>query len=325
MPLLTSSVHVDQALTNVSIAYAQEQSRFVADKLFPIISTQKLTDKYFVFDKGNYLRSVAGVRAPGSETFGANYTLSTDSFSCTENGVHMDLDDLIVANADAGLNIEISTTQYITEQLLLKREKDFAAAAFTNGVWKGSTTGGDVTPGTTAGMGPLWSAANATPLSDILEQMDSVESKTGRRPNHLVLGKDVYTALSTSDDILQRVKYTQTGIVTTDLLASLLGLQAVHVPGAIENTAIQGAADSMSFVYGSNDAALLYVPATPGLMVPSAGYMFSLNSVGGENAQGLRVRNYRLDHIQSQRIEALAAYDFKVVSDQLGAFFLNCL
>jgi len=134
MPLLTSSVHVDQALTNVSIAYAQEQSRFVADKLFPIISTQKLTDKYFVFDKGNYLRSVAGVRAPGSETFGANYTLSTDSFSCTENGVHMDLDDLIVANADAGLNIEISTTQYITEQLLLKREKDFAAAAFTNGV-----------------------------------------------------------------------------------------------------------------------------------------------------------------------------------------------
>jgi len=231
----------------------------------------------------------------------------------------MDLDDLIVANADAGLNIEISTTQYITEQLLLKREKDFAAAAFTTGVWKGSTSGSDITPST------LWSASNGTPLSDILTQMDSVESKTGRRPNHLVLGKDVYKALSTSDDILQRVKYTQTGVVTTDLLASLLGLQAVHVPGAIENVAIQGAADSMSFVYGSNDAALLYVPATPGLMVPSAGYMFSLNSVGGENAQGLRVRNYRLDHIQSQRIEALAAYDFKVVSAQLGAFFLNCL
>jgi len=321
MPLLTSSVHVDQALTNVSIAYAQEQNRFAADKLFPIISTQKLTDKYFVFDKGNYLRSVAGVRAPGSETFGANYTLSTDSFSCTENGVHMDLDDLIVANADAGLNIEISTTQYITEQLLLKREKDFAAAAFTTGVWKGSTAvgGGDITPST------LWSASNGTPLSDILAEMDSVESKTGRRPNHLVLGKDVYTALSTSDDILQRVKYTQTGVVTTDLLASLLGLQAVHVPGAIENVAIQGAADSMSFVYGAKDAALLYVPATPGLMVPSAGYMFSLNSVGGENAQGLRVRNYRLDHIQSQRIEALAAYDFKIVSDQLGVFFNACV
>ena len=119
MPLLTSQVHVDEALSNISVAYAQEQTRFIADKVFSSIPSPKLTDKYFVFDKGNYLRSIADLRATGSETVGANYTLSTDTFSCDQYGVHMDLDDYVVGNADAALNIEVSTTQYITEQLLL--------------------------------------------------------------------------------------------------------------------------------------------------------------------------------------------------------------
>lgn len=319
MPLLTSQVHVDQALSNVSIAYAQEQTRFLADKIFPSIPTPRLTDKYFVFDKGNYLRSIADLRATGSETVGANYTLSTDTFSCDQYGVHQDLDDYVIGNADPGLNLEVSTTQYITEQLLMKREQVFADAAFTTSVWTGSTTGGDITPGT------LWSAANSTPIKDIKDQIDSVESKTGRRPNVLVLGKDVYTALATNSDLIERIKYTQTGVLTTDLMAGLFGVSRVHVPGAIVNTAVQGATDSLSFVFGSNDAALYYVPDAPGLMTPSAGYMFNFTGVEGGNAGGLRILNYRIDHKHSQRIEALSAFDFKVVSSELGVFFSNCV
>ena len=29
MPLLTSQVHVDEALSNISVAFAQEQNRFI--------------------------------------------------------------------------------------------------------------------------------------------------------------------------------------------------------------------------------------------------------------------------------------------------------
>ena len=36
MPLLTpSAVHVDQPLTNLTLAYAQSQENFIADKVFP--------------------------------------------------------------------------------------------------------------------------------------------------------------------------------------------------------------------------------------------------------------------------------------------------
>jgi len=231
----------------------------------------------------------------------------------------MDLDDYVVGNADAALNIEVSTTRYITEQLLLKREQVFAGAAFTTGVWTGSTSGSDITPST------LWDASSSTPISDVLDQINSVESKTGRRPNVLVLGKDSYKALLTNADILDRVKYFDSTVVTQDILARVFEVDRVHVPAAISNTAAQGATDSLSFVFGSNDAALYYVPETAGLMEPSAGYMFNFTGVEGGNASGLRVLNYRIDHKHSQRIEALTAFDFKVVSSQLGVFFSNCV
>ena len=325
MPLLTSQVHVDEALSNISVAYAQEQTRFIADKVFPSIPSPKLTDKYFVFDKGNYLRSIADLRATGSETAGANYTLSTDTFSCDPYGVHMDLDDYVVGNADAALNIEVSTTRYITEQLLLKREQVFAAAAFTGSVWTGSTGGGDITVGSGANQITAWDTSPSTPIKDIKEQIDSVESKTGRRPNVLLLGKDTYTALATNSDLIERIKYTQTGMLTTDLMAALFGVERVHVPGAIVNSAVQGATDSINYVFGRNDAALYYVPPAAGLMTPSAGYMFNFTGVAGGNTSGLRVLNYRIDHKHSQRIEALSAFDFKIVSSDLGVFFSNCV
>jgi hypothetical protein len=323
MPLLPSNVHVDQALTNISVAFAQEQTRFVASQAFPNIPVSKLTDKYFIFDKGNYLRSIADLRAPGAPTRGANYTLSTGIYDCREYGVHSPLDDLIVGNADPALNIEVSTTTYITEQLLMKRDSVFANTAFTNGVWKGSSKalGADIeTADLSSGD---WDTSGSAPIFDILREIAAVEAKTGRRPNVLILGKDVYRALSTNADILDRIKYTQTGVVTTDLLAGLFGLDKVVVPGAIQNSAAEGLDDSMSYIFDPKNAALLYVPSSPGLMTPSAGYMFSFTGVGGGNALGFRVKNYRKEEIHSQVIEALAAFDFKIVSDELGVFFLG--
>ena len=148
MPITTSEVHVDQALTNISLAYAQEQTAFIADKIFGRVSVDKLSNKFHVFSKSDYLRGVAEMRAPGSPTAGANFTLSQQTYSCDQFGVHMDVDDLAQANSDAGVNILTSAATYVTEKLLQKRDQEFAAAAFTTGTWTGSTTGGDITPGT---------------------------------------------------------------------------------------------------------------------------------------------------------------------------------
>jgi len=317
MPITTSEVHVDQALTNVSIAYAQDQNSFVASRIFNSINTSQLSNKYHVFDKDQWLRSEAGLRATGAPTRGANFTMSTGTFSCQQYGVHMDVDDYVAANADAGVDILTSATQYVTEKLLQKRDEVFAAAAFTTSTWTGSTTGGDITPGT------KWSASGGTPIKDIQTQQDAVHAKTGRKPNVLLLGKDVYTALRDSDDILDRVKYSERGIVTTDLMASLFGVDEVIVAGTILNSAAEGAtAVYTSPVFTADDALLIYRPQNPGLLTPAAGYMFSFTGVAGaDQYEGLRTLRYRMDQNHSERIEALSAFDFKVTGADLGAWF----
>lgn len=319
MPLVTSDVHVDQALSNVSIAYAQEQNRFIASQVFPSVNVSHLSNKYHIFSKDAYLRSEAGLRAPGSRSRTANFQLSTGTYSCEEYGVAMNVDDLVAANADAGLDILTSTTRYVTEQLLLKRDQVFAAAAFTTGVWTGGTSN-DITPST------LWSASGGTPIKDIQTEQDAVESKTGRKPNVLVLGSDVYTALRDSDDILDRVKYSERGILTTDLMASIFGVDKVIVAAPIVNSGPESGTASYGRVFGAKDALLCYVPDAPGLMTPSAGYMFSFTGVSGAyQFEGLRTRRYREEAEHSERIEALSAFDFKVTGADLGVFFDECV
>ena len=47
MPQLNNLGHIDRALTNMSIAYAQGANAFIADKVFPIVPVQKRSDVYF--------------------------------------------------------------------------------------------------------------------------------------------------------------------------------------------------------------------------------------------------------------------------------------
>ena len=307
MPITTSEVHVDQALSNISLAYAQESTSFVSNRVFGTVPVTQLSNKYHVFDKAQWLRSEAALRGPGSPTRGGNFTKSTGTYNCAEYGFHMDVDDTVARNADAGVDILTSATQYVTEKLLQKRDQVFAAAAFTTGVWTGSTSGSAITPGT------LWSASGGTPIKDIQAQQDAVESKTGRRPRTLLLGKDVYTALRDSDDLLDRVKYSEKGILTTELMASLFDCDEVIIAGSIENSALEGATAVYAPIFDADDALLIYRPPNPGLLTPAAGYMFQFDD--------LKTLRYRMAANHSERIETLAAFDFKVTGADLGVFF----
>ena len=315
MPITTSEVHVDAALSAVSLAYSQDATSFVSSRVFGTVPVQHLSNKYHVFDKAQWLRSEAGLRASGSPTRGGNFTMSTGTYSCEEYGFHMDVDDTVARNADAGVDILTSATQYVTEKLLQKRDQVFAAAAFTTGIWTGSSTGTDI--GVSSGITTAWSASGGTPIKNIADEQAAVHAKTGRKPNCLLLGKDVYTALKDSDDILDRVKYTERGVVTTDLLAALFDVDEVIVAGSIVNTELEGATASYSPVFDADDALLIHKPANPGLLTPAAGYMFEF--------QDMRTLRYRIDERHSERIETLGAFDFKVTGADLGVFFNECV
>ena len=58
-----ADVHVDGQLTNLSVAFFQDATNFVADRAFPTVSVQKQTDLYFTWDRGNFNRDEMKLRA----------------------------------------------------------------------------------------------------------------------------------------------------------------------------------------------------------------------------------------------------------------------
>ena len=324
MPLLPDSraVHVNRPLTTVSVAY-QQQQRWIADQVFPTVPVQSQGDLYWKYNKGDWYRTLADVRAPATETPGGGWNVTTDSYYAAVYGIHKDLDDQTRANADNAFNLEADATRWVTQQLLLKRDELWITEFFGDSIWTGSSTGGDLTGVTgTPGAGEFkrWDASGSTPIEDITGEALAMQEKTGYRPNVLVLGPYVYRALLDNTEIIERIKYSQPGIVGTDLLATLFEVDRIVVATSIHNTANTGATDSMSFMAGKS-ALLCYSTPRPSLMEATAGYIFAWTGLLGAGAYGTRITRWREERIKSNRIEGEMAFDMKVVAPDLGIWW----
>jgi len=294
----------------------QNAQDFIASKVFPSVPVQKQSDLYFRYTRDDWFRSEAKKRAPGTESAGSGFNIDTDSYSADVFALHKNIDDQVRANQDDPLNLDKDAAEWLMQQLLLKKEKEWASAFFATSIWTGSSSGGDITPST------LWDAAGSDPVSDIDLQKDAMRKKTGKKPNKLVVGPAVHSALRSNASILDRIKYTQRGVATEEILAMLFGVDEYLVAEVSENTAVEGATASYSSLYG-NDALLVYSESSPGLLKPSAGYTFVWAGLMGSQGSGMRMKSFRMEHLESDRVEGQMAWDQKLVAADLGVFFSN--
>lgn len=313
-------VHVDRPLTNISIAYLQRSDQFVADQVFPNIPVAKQSDKYFTFDRGMFFRDQMTKRAPSTESQGINYTVSTDSYFADQWSLHHDIPDQRRSNADSPLQPDREATELLTHQAMIRKEKAWVDDFFKATVW---TT--DVSPGT------KWDAPSGSdPVGEIETAKMTVGGSTGFEPNTIVIGREVYGALRNHADILDRIKYSggisnvTPAMVSAQLLAQVFEVDRVLVSRAVYNSAAEGATNSIGYVAGDN-CLVCYVPMSPGLMTPSAGYTFSWTGLLGAGAAGMRMRKFRLEQIASDRVEIDAAWDQKQVAADLGYMLYDVL
>jgi len=322
-----SAVHVDAALTNISVAFLQNADNFVATKVFPNVPVAKQSDRYFVFDRGDFNRDEAQVRAPGTESAGGGYELdNTPTYFANVFAFHHDVPDQIRANADPAVDVERAATEYVMHKMLIRREKAWTASFFSSGVWANEETGVDSNP--SAGETIRWSdQTSGDPIGDIRAAKTKILESTGYMPNRLVLTQPVMDALVDHPDIVDRVKYsggvgnTSPAMVNEQTLAALFGIDQVVISRAIENTAAQGTEASHSFISGNN-ALLTHAAQAPSLMTPTGGYTFSWSGfMGQSNAFGVATKRFYIDEIESTRVEGQMAFDQKLVSADLGYFF----
>ena len=141
MPQPTQTqVHVDAILTNISVAYFQQNQNFIATRVFPVVPVSKQSDKFFTYTKNDWFRDEAQRRADATESAGGGYNLSTDSYQADVYAFHKDIGDQTRANADAPINVDREAAEFVTSRLMLKMETQFVSNFFTTGIWGTDTT-----------------------------------------------------------------------------------------------------------------------------------------------------------------------------------------
>lgn len=317
----SQQTHVNAMLTNISVAYMQGADAFIADKVFPMVPVQKQSARYFVYKKEDWFRDEAELRAPSTESAGGGYEIdNTPNYYCNVYAYHKDLDDQTRNNTDNPLDADKDATEFVSAKLLLRRELAFMNTYFKAGIWGTDVTG--VASAPSAGQVLQWDNSAADPVHDVSNAQLAIQGVTGKKANTLVLGPQVYAALKQCPAIMERIKYTQKGIITTDLLAALFEVDKVLIPFGIQNTAAKGQTAAMSFIYGKH-AFLCYSEPNPGLQKASAGYIFTWTGYAGAGAFGNATYTIPTPLLgrNSIRVESEMAFDMKKVASDLGYFF----
>lgn len=319
MPTMQNA-HVDRALTNISVSYLQDASAFIADKVFPIVPVKRQSDIFYIYDKADFMRDEAQVRGAATESAGGDYGVeAADPYYCRKHAFHKDVTPEERANYDEPLDADKDATDFVTQKMLIRREMEWATKFFKAGVWGTEIAGGDTAAD---GAAVKWSLATSNPIKDITDAGVAMAGATGYKPNTLVLSPYAFNALKNHEDILDRIKYTQKGIVTADLLATLFEVDRVFVAWSVVNSAAKGADASVDFIMGKH-ALLCYSNPRPALRKPSAGYIFAWTGLEGSGAYGNRIVRLPMDllGLGTERIEGELAFDAKQICKDMGVFF----
>ena len=302
-----NQLHIDKLLSNVALGYKPRTG--FAREIAPIVSVQKQTDLYRVWDQADLWRIDDTLRAPGQEANRISTTVGSDSYSAVNYALRSDIAIEETVNADNLRELEQGRTMALMDKILMDWDRRVALQV---------TSSSNV--GTASNVASAWTdAANSDPFSDILTVMDQIEDATGYRPNKMVAGGDAWRNLRRNNAIIDKVN--KTGITGGDLNSSqeqvkdLFDLDKVIVAGGYINTADEGVAATYSRTFGDH-ILVYYAPERPTIELPS--FMYSFRWAGG-GLPNMQVSRLPYDQYkQKSGIQVSYYQDEKITSAALG-------
>lgn len=316
------------ALTNMALSYYQNAANYFARAIFPICRVQQSSDIYYIFNKEDLLRDNWQRKPAYGTVMPAVVSEHTGIYNCQVDQMRMGIDlirqtDMDRRQAPGIANIKQQRTKTIAEQANIHQDKVFAKSFFNSGVWGNEWTGIDDT-NVSGKQFIKFSNHNSDPIKFINDQKLAMHEQTGRTPNKMAIGANVFNELILHPGILERVKYGGTTAnpanVTKQVLAELFGIDELVVLMSIHNQAKMGKEADMSFIGDPNAMLLAYTTSTPSIEEPSAGYIFTWDMLGDGNI--MPIRNYPGEPgTDSEYIDGLMAYDMRKTADDLAVFF----
>ena len=113
-----------------------------------------------------------------------------------------------------------------------------------------------------SGADEKWDDADSDPVAQIRDAISTVRTDNIKKPNVLVLGASSFTALQDHPKIVEKIKHTQIGVVTEDLLGNLLSTKTEPVRVFVGAGVYVDPVTNTNVDLWSDTAVLAYVPQT---------------------------------------------------------------
>jgi hypothetical protein len=258
---LPSQVYQDPLLSNLSVAY--KNPNYVADTIFPEVQVKTATGYYFTYDKSKFTAANT-LRAPSTRANRVNFGLTKTAYGpLVEHSLEQDLPDEVFEQQQAPFDLNVDAMEDVTERILLDKEVDAYTQLST-------------TPDATLSGTDKWSDyANSDPIGNVQTAVDTIQKAALVHANTLLLSYPVFAKLRNHPAIIERIKYSERGIVTPEIMAAVFDIGRVIIAAAEQNTAKEGQTETLDYVWGKT-AAVLFITATPGIRMVTYGYTFRI-------------------------------------------------
>ena len=299
---LRSQVHVDQLLSNVSVAY--RNTRFIHDQAFPMVPVKKQSDLYRTYNRNWQIPNTR--RAIGGLAREHQFEIGTATYNLQKEALKSYVPDTAADNYDI-TDLRADTTIELTEKILMRKESDCAALFTTTSFSLGASLAA----------GDTWVTTTGNPIAQYDTAAATIVGNSGVRPNYSILPLDSYNAAKNNAFVVDRVKYTSRDL-GPGIIAALLGVGEILVPDMYFDSGLYGASaatGAIQSIWKSDFAFLGYKPGAPGFFALSSGYMF-------QRAKPL-VRRWREEEREADAIEVDCEYQFKIVASLTGYYINN--
>ena len=321
MPLPTRKdvALVSPVLTDLSLGYKNET--LLWEKIAPTKGVPLNVGTIPIYTRDYWFRRIAtAARGADGGYARTGYGVSSDTYKTVEIGFEKSLDDSIGKASQLGEDLQETDTAFLTTLMELEFEKRVAAACFVTSVWGTSTTM------QSASSPYQWSDFdNSDPPQDVQTALRTIRRNTGSNTKFTMrLGPLVWEKLKEHPLLMDKIKHTQKGVLTEDLVASLLGLDELTVGYAIENTAVEKAPGTASFTGADiwTDNVLILAEQGQG---QRSGFGAKTLIWEEDFSSPWVIETYRDDRVRSDITRIRSHLQIKIMSTQHGYIYLDCI
>lgn len=213
----------DPVLTTIARGYSNAE--FIADALFPFCPVPKEAGTFMQFGKEAFklYNTLRAIRAASNRMNPEGMT--PIAFATNEHDLEYPID--YRESAEAMFNLQKHATVTVQDIIMLQMEYAAAVLAQTAANYP---TGNKIT---LSGTSQFTDKTNSDPIGVVDDAKEAIRQKIGRYPNTMIMGASAFKSVKEHPDCVDKIKYSQKGVVTVDILKEIFDIETLKVGKAV--------------------------------------------------------------------------------------------